>query len=361
MKEIKIHGATLVNADSLEYLKTLPDDCINLIATDPPYYRVKDNAWDRQWESEAEYLAWLDKFLVEFQRVLKPMGSLYMFCGPRLAAKVELLIDARLNVLNHIVWAKPSGRWNHSCKESLRSYFPSNERVIFAEQKPLPVVTKNDPYLAAELNLREEVFKPIIDYFAGAKLALGVTSKEINDATGTLMSSHWFTKSQWKLPSAEQYRTLQALFQKKAEQAAMDGKTLRCPWEELEAQRNELSIKHAELAKAHNDLHRQYMSARRPFTVSKTVPFTDVWTYGAVQYYPGKHPCEKPGSMMRDIITASSRPGEIVADFFMGSGSTVKQALALGRPVIGIEMETERFNQTCDEIAALEIPPASGL
>ncbi|HHL4256790.1 TPA: DNA methyltransferase, partial [Escherichia coli] len=50
------------------------------------------------------------------------------------------------------------------------------------------------------------------------------------------------------------------------------------------------------------------------------------------------------------IINASSRPGDLVADFFMGSGSTIKAALSLGRRAIGIELESERFEQTVSEI-----------
>ncbi|MBB8195838.1 site-specific DNA-methyltransferase, partial [Escherichia coli] len=62
------------------------------------------------------------------------------------------------------------------------------------------------------------------------------------------------------------------------------------------------------------------------------------------------HPCEKPADMLRQIIEASSRPGDLVADFFMGSGSTIKAALSLGRRAIGIELESERFEQTVSEI-----------
>ena len=58
----------------------------------------------------------------------------------------------------------------------------------------------------------------------------------------------------------------------------------------------------------------------------------------------------QPADMLRQIITASSHPGDLVADFFMGSGSTIKAALSLGRHAIGVELEEERFNQTVSEI-----------
>lgn len=61
---VKITSFGLVNADSLNFIKILPDDCINLIATDPPYYRVKACKWDNQWESKGAYLAGLDELLV---------------------------------------------------------------------------------------------------------------------------------------------------------------------------------------------------------------------------------------------------------------------------------------------------------
>lgn len=101
----------IVNADSLQYIKTLPDNYIDLIATDPPYFRVKSCKWDNQWENESVYLAWLDELLSEFWRVLKPSGSLYIFCGSRLASDTEIMVRGRFNVLSHIIWAKPSGPW----------------------------------------------------------------------------------------------------------------------------------------------------------------------------------------------------------------------------------------------------------
>ncbi|EOD58164.1 prophage DNA adenine methylase [Citrobacter freundii GTC 09629] len=58
--------------------------------------------------------------------------------------------------------------------------------------------------------------------------------------------------------------------------------------------------------------------------------------------------------MLKQIISASSRPGDIVADFFMGSGSTVKAAIELGRRAIGVELEEDRFIQTTEEVEKLK-------
>ena len=82
-------------------------------------------------------------------------------------------------------------------------------------------------------------------------------------------------------------------------------------------------------------------------------PFVMLAYLIAQHFTGGKHPCEKPADMLRQIINASSRPGDLVADFFMGSGSTIKAAMALGRRALGVELETERFNQTIQEISML--------
>lgn len=84
------------------------------------------------------------------------------------------------------------------------------------------------------------------------------------------------------------------------------------------------------------------------FSVSVSLSCTDVWMHKPVLLYPGKHPGEKPSDILLQIINASSRPGELVADFFMESASTIKAAMALG-----VELESERFYQTVKEINEL--------
>lgn len=345
-----LNSVELFNADCLHVLSRTPDNSIDLICTDPPYFRVKPENWDNQWRGDEDYLAWLDNCLAEFWRVLKPNGSIYLFIGHRLAADIELLMRERFNILNHIIWAKPSGRWNGCNKESLRSYFPATERILFAEHYQGPYKPKECGYAEKCRELKQGVMAPLIKYFRDARSALGVTSAQIAEATGKKnMVSHWFSSSQWQLPSEADYLKLQALFTEIANAQHQSG-ILATPHHQLVETYQALSRKYL-------DLQEEYKSLRRHFSVSVTVPYTDVWTHKPVQFYPGKHPCEKPAEMLEHIIRASSRPGDVVADFFMGSGSTVKAALKLARRAIGVEFEYERFKQTQKEIAGSNLVP----
>ncbi|WP_392559335.1 DNA-methyltransferase [Orbus mooreae] len=349
-QKIEINDLVLIHDDCLNVLKTLPDNHIDLILTDPPYFKVKSNSWDNQWKTEADYLAWLDDIFAEFWRVLKPNGSLYCFCGPKLSAETELLVKQRFNVLNHIVWAKPNGPWLRQHKESLRTYFPASERIIFAEHYNAEGKFKGQSGYAAKCSeLRQSIFAPLIEYFKSAREVLGVTAADINKATGTQMCSHWFSYSQWQLPSKKQYEDLQHLFNKIAAEKGITHQ-LTDDHNHLIQEYTILSENYQILSHQYDDLKAQYEALRRPFLVTKEVPYTDVWTYSPVPYYKGKHPCEKPADMLEDMIKASSRPGDIVADFFMGSGSTLKAAKKLGRKGIGVEFEEETFIKTVTEL-----------
>lgn len=50
------------------------------------------------------------------------------------------------------------------------------------------------------------------------------------------------------------------------------------------------------------------------------------------------HPCPYPEELARRCIAAASRPGDVILDPFMGSGTTLRAAMDLGRRAIGIEL-----------------------
>ena len=51
------------------------------------------------------------------------------------------------------------------------------------------------------------------------------------------------------------------------------------------------------------------------------------------------HPSQKPEKLIERIMLSSSRPGELVLDPFLGSGTTAAVAARLGRACIGIERD----------------------
>lgn len=279
---------------------------------------------------------------------MRPSGSLYLFCSPGLSSETELLIKQRFNVLNHLVWRKENGRHKGACKADLRRYFPQTERIIFAEHYGAEGKAKGaSGYAEKCTELKQHVFRPLIDYFKQAKEASGISNKAINQALGCHMAGHWFTESQWQLPNAEQYAQLQRLF---AEHAA----SLNRPHSELVTEYGDLHRHYTELRTEYDDLRQQYEALRRPFAVTADVHYTDVWDFRAVDRYPGKHPCEKPVAMLEHMITASSRPGALVLDPFAGSGATGEAALNTGRHFIGIEMEEGSFCQASDRLAKVQ-------
>jgi site-specific DNA-methyltransferase (adenine-specific) len=69
------------------------------------------------------------------------------------------------------------------------------------------------------------------------------------------------------------------------------------------------------------------------------------------------HPAQKPEKLLAKLILASSRPGDLVFDPFMGSGSTCAVAKKLGRRWCGIEAEREYCLLAAKRIAMADASP----
>lgn len=150
---------TLIRGDNLTEMRNLPPECIDLIATDPPFnskrnyfvpYRdergqkpqtlVKAFSDTWTWGNAAEdaygdlvvnvggqvgntieglrlflsetpmmaYLVMMGTRIVEMHRILKPTGSLYLHCDPTASHYLKIFLDAVFdprNFMNEIVWS----------------------------------------------------------------------------------------------------------------------------------------------------------------------------------------------------------------------------------------------------------------
>ena len=140
---------TVVYADNLDYLRSMPDDVVDLIYIDPPFNTGKTQAREsirtvrddqsgdrtgfqgRRYRTERlgssafgdqfdDYLAFLEPRLVEAKRVLKPNGSFFLHVDYREVHYCKVLLDeifGRDSFINEIVWAYDYGarsksRWS---------------------------------------------------------------------------------------------------------------------------------------------------------------------------------------------------------------------------------------------------------
>ncbi|MCW5156443.1 DNA-methyltransferase [Burkholderia cenocepacia] len=139
----------LLNADALVGMKNLPDSCIDLVLTDPPYGIAgagngkltkvgnkivsTNEAWGQDfqdsWDSVEDYWQWLKPFIAEFVRVMKDNGSMILFLDRKYTGLITYLIEKEfaLNFKNKIYFKKTN------CLPSFRkvNYRSSIEEAVF--------------------------------------------------------------------------------------------------------------------------------------------------------------------------------------------------------------------------------------
>ncbi|MBP9688498.1 MAG: site-specific DNA-methyltransferase [Bacteroidia bacterium] len=305
--------------DSLEKIKLIPDSSISLILTDPPYHSTKkDNiANDKAFSTDDDFILWMNEYFIEWKRILKPNGSIFMFCSSAMSAKLEVAMSENFNILSHVVWSKPNdpgfdGWKGKMKKESLRQWYPHSERILFAEPATIG-------------NLKRSWFG---SFLREMRTKAEISGHQLTELTGSYGKvNHGGAVSNWEtgrnIPSREQYDKI-------CEVLIGTGKI--------------------------NDLP-DYEDVIRKFEVSADIQFTDVWDFNSVRPYNGKHPAEKPLEMLEHCINATTFEDDIILDCFGGSGSTSIAALNLNRYSISIELEKEWYEVIKMRLANYEEVP----
>jgi adenine-specific DNA-methyltransferase len=319
---------TLYHGRCEDVLPTLERGSAQVLLTDPPYFQVKDDDWDNQWAKADEFLTWLGGVMDTAAPLLAASVSVWMFASPRLTSRVEReVIAPRLRLLNSIRWVKEAG-WHQKAEvEAQRRYLTAWEGVLLAE--PF-----EDRYEIQSQALHKRTFAPLGQYIRQERERAGWSTNDLEvvlgyqerkrPQIGTRLCGRWEEGS--ALPTPEAYERMREVLNRDG------GDHLRRPYEDLRRESEALRD-------AFEREREQLDGLRRPFQLRRGGPLTDIWDFPPVMGYPGKHPCEKPLSMIRHMIEATSRPGDLILDPFAGSGSTLRAAKDLGRRAIGIESD----------------------
>jgi site-specific DNA-methyltransferase (adenine-specific) len=89
--------------------------------------------------------------------------------------------------------------------------------------------------------------------------------------------------------------------------------------------------------------------------------WVDIWSADRYRSELVGYPTQKPEALIERIILASSNPGDIVFDCFMGSGTTQAVAMKLGRRFIGADINLGAIHATTKRLisVAAELQPAT--
>jgi len=106
--EKKIPLNQIIKGDCMEFLRTLPNNCINLIITDPPYGDNVAYGWNNKTIKNNENPLINCSALVEFYRVLKKNSSAYIFTNwKHYPFLTEFILRyTKFNIRHLIVWKK---------------------------------------------------------------------------------------------------------------------------------------------------------------------------------------------------------------------------------------------------------------
>ena len=162
----------IFHGDNLEILKTLPDGCVDLVYSDPPFGTQKKQqrvlvqskggfGGDREVigeygsfeDSFDDYIGFMRPRLEQAHRVLKPTGSIYIHLDYHEVHYVKVLMDeiwGRKNFLGEIIWqyewgAKSKRKW--SAKHDNILYYAKDIKSYTFNFDKVPRV----PYLAPDL------------------------------------------------------------------------------------------------------------------------------------------------------------------------------------------------------------------
>jgi len=85
---------SIVYGKSEKKIKQIPDNQVDLIYMDPPFFTDRRfNSFDDKWKSLEDYLSFMNQIIVQSHRVLKDTGSIYLHCDMHASHYLKIELD----------------------------------------------------------------------------------------------------------------------------------------------------------------------------------------------------------------------------------------------------------------------------
>ena len=310
----------LILGDNLEILKSMEEDCIDLIYLDPPFFsnRNYEVIWgdkgeirsfqDRWAGNISHYIDWLKERVIEMHRVLKPKGSLFLHCDWHADAYIRVHIMDKVfgenNFRGQIIWkryaAHSLGTKNlDMISDSIFIYSKTNSfiyNIQYGEKQEMKAdgVTERFPRVEPETGRRFQ------------DVALEQSSnKSSKDEKRIIQGKEVIAKMGW--------RWTQETFDQRLKE-------------------NPYIIYWTKTGRPRYKVYADEYIGLPLGNVWDDIPAINTMAKERIGY-----PTQKPESLMERIINMASNKGDVVLDPFVGGGTTITVADKLEREWIGID------------------------
>jgi DNA modification methylase len=323
------------STDSDQVAKLMNGEKADVAHNDPPYGMKKENEGVLNDNLNYSDLLDFNKEWIPLQFMhLKENGSWYCW------GIDEPLMDIYSDILkpyfksqkatfrNLITWDKGHGQGQNS--ENTRSYAIADEKCLFAMLGVQGFNNNQDNYFDKWEIIRVYLEKEINK--------LNETDSKIANALGYKDGrtvNHWWSKSQWAMPTENNYYSLREYAKSK----------------NIDAFKKE----YEEIKKEYEEIKKEYYSTRAYFN-NVHDNFNNVWKFDRHlrQGDEGGHATPKPIPLCERAIKSSCPDGGLVLDFFLGSGSTMVASHQLNRKCYGMELDPKYCQVIIDRMLKLD-------
>ncbi|EAF1795990.1 adenine-specific DNA-methyltransferase [Listeria monocytogenes] len=144
--------------DSIELMKSMSTNSIDLIFADEPYNIGKDFGNNQDaWESKDDYISWNKLWISEAMRILKENGTMYLMTSTQFMPYIDIFFQENYHVLSRIIWS-----YDSSGVQSKKMYGSLYEPILMVTKTEKSKITFNSQDILIEAKTGAK--RGLIDY-----------------------------------------------------------------------------------------------------------------------------------------------------------------------------------------------------